>query len=299
MPGAEVGLGEGLDGAGQVAEGDAAVDDQPLDLVEDREVAGVGRVEPEALARHHGVDRQRAVAHRLLHQVDLHRRGVGAQQHRLGLADVEVHGVVHAAGRVGRRHVERLEVVPVRLGLGALGDGEAHADEDVLELVPGLGHQVEVATRRAARHLVGDDLGQVEAVRPQRRGPLGLGQLGRGGPPAGPRARPRTSLQPASGLLARLGVEPAQGRGGPGSARSACRVLGLHLGQGVGRRARPRWPARRRRRSPRCRAPRCQSPCRVVRSVADRDATSAAGDRPAPGVAGTPRSRPPRRPRPR
>ena len=74
---------------------------------------------------------------RLFHQVDLHRRGVGAQQHRLGLAQVEVEGVVHAAGRVGRWDVEGLEVVPVGLGLGALGHREAHADEDVLELVPG------------------------------------------------------------------------------------------------------------------------------------------------------------------
>ena len=56
---AEVGLGEGLDRAGEVAEGDVAVDHQPLDLVEHRQVAGVGGVEAEALARHDGVDRQR------------------------------------------------------------------------------------------------------------------------------------------------------------------------------------------------------------------------------------------------
>ena len=47
----EVGLGERLDGAGQVAEGDAPVDDQALDLVEDRQVAGVGGVLAVAPAR--------------------------------------------------------------------------------------------------------------------------------------------------------------------------------------------------------------------------------------------------------
>ena len=50
MPGAEVGLGESLYRPGQVTEGDAPVDHQALDLVEHREVPGVGRVQPEALA---------------------------------------------------------------------------------------------------------------------------------------------------------------------------------------------------------------------------------------------------------
>ena len=48
---AEVGLGERVDGAGEVGEGDAPVDDQPLDLVEHREVGGVGRVLAEHPAR--------------------------------------------------------------------------------------------------------------------------------------------------------------------------------------------------------------------------------------------------------
>ena len=65
-----------------------------------------------------------------------------------------------AARRVVRRHVERLEVVPVGLDLGALGHGEAEPDEDVLEALPGLGHEVEVApTGRWAS----SDLGEVES----------------------------------------------------------------------------------------------------------------------------------------
>ena len=149
---------------------------------------------------------------RLLHQVDLHRRGVGAQQHRLGLAEVEVEGVVHAARRVGRGDVERLEVVPVGLGLGALGHREAHADEDVLELGPGLGHEVQVAPGRRGAHLG-----------------RGSPRSGRGGRPAARRrARPRPArpggsasrrleagpdlVELAAGLLARLGLEPPSAR---------------------------------------------------------------------------------------
>ena len=57
---AEVGGGERLEGAGQVGEGDAPVDDQALDLVEHRHVAGVGGVAPVHPARHDRVDRRLA-----------------------------------------------------------------------------------------------------------------------------------------------------------------------------------------------------------------------------------------------
>ena len=262
-------------------------------------MAGVGGVAPEALARHDGVDRQRVVAHGLLHQVDLHRRGVRAQQHRLGLPEVEVHGVVHAAGRMGRRHVERLEVVPVRLGLGALGHGEAHADEDVLELGPGLGDEVQVPAGRRRAHLVRDDLGQVEPVGPERLGPLGLGQLGAA------RRQQRLELrlrlvEAAAGLLAGLGIEAAQGAVGPGQRASACPGTRSRPGPGPRSTPRPRWPARRRRRCRRCRGPRCRVAMSSVMPV-----TGRAVRRPRcyvarhrrPGVGGTPRSRPRRRPR--
>ena len=63
MSGPKYAVGEGLDGPGQIGEADAAVDHQPLDLVERRDVAGVGRVAAIALARHHRVDGQRRVAH--------------------------------------------------------------------------------------------------------------------------------------------------------------------------------------------------------------------------------------------
>jgi hypothetical protein len=60
---------ERLDGAGQVGEGDAAVDDESLDLMEDGHVRGVGRVAPEHTAGHHDVERRGL----LLHHANLHR----------------------------------------------------------------------------------------------------------------------------------------------------------------------------------------------------------------------------------
>ena len=105
------------------AERDAAVDREPLDLVEHRQVGGVGRVAPERPPGHDDVDRRRL----RLHHPDLHRRRVRAQHHAAGLAEVDVERVLHRAGRVAGREVERLEVVPVGLDLGALGHGVARA----------------------------------------------------------------------------------------------------------------------------------------------------------------------------
>ena len=67
-----------------------------------------------------------------LHRADLHRRGVRAQHDVVG--DVERVGAV--ARRVRRAVVERVEVVVDGLDLGALDDGEAEAEEDVLDLAP-------------------------------------------------------------------------------------------------------------------------------------------------------------------
>ena len=202
---------------GQVGEGDAPVDHQALDLVEHGEVAGVGGVAPVAAPGHDGVDRQRAVEHGLLHQVDLHRRGVGAQQRRLGLAQVEVEGVPHAPGRMGRRDVEGAEVVPVGLDLGTLGHLEPHADEHVLERVTGLGHQVEVAPGGGPGDGAGHVLGQVEP----RRGQLGRAARRTGSRPGAPRAAPR----PRSGPRAAGGRAPCAPRGpstrAPGTPRPA------------------------------------------------------------------------------
>ena len=67
----EVGPGERLDGAREIAEGDPAIDDQALDLMERVEMTGVRRVAAKAPSGHHRVNRQRTVRHRLFHEVDL------------------------------------------------------------------------------------------------------------------------------------------------------------------------------------------------------------------------------------
>src|SRR5262245_31960836 len=154
---AEEGLRELVDRAGEVGERDAAVDDEALDLVEHREVGGVGRVLPEHPARHDGVDRRRLRRH----DPHLHRRGVGAQHRRAGCAELDVERVVHVASRVVGWEVEGAEVVPVRLDLGPLGNSEPETDEDVLESFHGLGHKVEVAELPLPRW---DDLGEIEAL---------------------------------------------------------------------------------------------------------------------------------------
>ena len=80
----------------------------------------------------------------LLHHAHLDGRGLRAQ------ADLrpDPEGVRLGLGRMVVGRVERREVVVLELDLGPLGDAEAEADEDVLDLALDLRQQV----RRAARH---------------------------------------------------------------------------------------------------------------------------------------------------
>ena len=171
-PGPEERLGERLDRAGEVGEGDVAVDDEPFDLVEHGHVGGVGRVAPEAATRDDDVQR------RLLgeHGADLDRRRVGAQHGAalLGAGVVDEEGVPVAARRVVLAHVEGAEVVPVGLHLGALGNLEAEADEHVLEPFPRLGDEVGVTTARP-----GGELREVEPLGLDPAGDLGAGEVSR------------------------------------------------------------------------------------------------------------------------
>ena len=127
-----------------------------------------------------------------------------------------------AAGRVGRRHVEGLEVVPVGLDLGPFGDLEAEADEHVLEPLGGLGDEVGVAAPGS-----GQRLGQVEA--------LGR-QLQRGGRSAASSARRASraactstmaSLTARPAVASLLGRERAQAGLGPGQRPPLAEHLGL------------------------------------------------------------------------
>src|SRR5689334_17986856 len=74
---------------------------------------------------------------------------------------------------MGEGVVQRVEVVVDRLHLGTLGDVEAQADEHILDLAAGAGHQVQAADR-------GQRVGgqrDVDAVLGQARLQLGGGQL--------------------------------------------------------------------------------------------------------------------------
>ena len=75
---AEERLRERVDRAGEVRHRDATIDDETLDLMEDRHVRRVGRVAAEHTAGHDHVDRRLD----RLHHPDLHGRRVRAQQHR-------------------------------------------------------------------------------------------------------------------------------------------------------------------------------------------------------------------------
>ena len=125
-----------------------------------------------------------------LHHAHLHRRGVRAQQHLFGLAQLHVERVLHGAGRVAGREVERLEVVPVGLDLGALGHLVAQADEHVFELAPDACDRMEVAAAVAA-----PAGGEIEPIVHERRGARVGARARRGAARPLPRARrgPRRS----------------------------------------------------------------------------------------------------------
>ena len=68
----------------------------------------------------------------LEHRADLHRRGLRAQ-HQTGVDRVEEEGVLHLPRRVVGAEVEGIEVEPLALELGPVGDLPTHADEGVDE----------------------------------------------------------------------------------------------------------------------------------------------------------------------
>ena len=111
----------------QVAHGDALIDDKPLDLMEDGGVGGI-----DGIAAVHAAGRDDADGRlSLLHGADLHRGGLGAQQHLIG----DIKGILRIPGGVVRRQVERFKVVVIQLDLRAGDDIKAHAEEDLLDLI--------------------------------------------------------------------------------------------------------------------------------------------------------------------
>ena len=220
--------GELLERALEVAEREAAVDGEALDLLEHRRVRRVERVAPVDAARADHVDGRRLrsiVAH-------LHRRGVRAQADARGDPErvrVGLRGMV-----VGR--VERREVVVVELDLGALGDAIADARRRCPR------SRAATCDSRCA-HAARDDVARqrdVDGVLAQAPLQLRRPRAAR----AARRAAPRAPAAHAVQRLRRAGRAPraaaTRGRAARPSARSSGRAR---------RRARPRArrPSRRAR----------------------------------------------------
>ena len=140
-----------------------------------------------------------------LHRPDLHRRGVGPEQHALApLVGAEIEGVVHLARRVLRRDIERREIVEVVLDVGPFDDAEAHVGENRDQLIQHLADRVNGAVR-------------LRAGRQRDIHPRGRKALVQGGAFHCRAARVEGIGEPAldlvelgAGLLARVDIEPAE-----------------------------------------------------------------------------------------
>ena len=125
----------------QIREADVLTDPEALDLMEHRRVRGVG-VDPVRATRGNHLDG------RLVHPgiPDLHRARVGPQEQ----SAFDVESVVHRARRVVLRLVQRREVVPVGLDLGAVGHVETDGGKDLLDALPRPGNRMDAAPRPRA-----------------------------------------------------------------------------------------------------------------------------------------------------
>jgi hypothetical protein len=156
-----------------VRERDPLVHGQRLDLVEHGRVPWVRRFLSEHPTGGDDEDRRPLP----LHGSDLHRRRLGAQEQIRVARDIEEDGVPLGSGRMVRRDVEGVEVVPLRLHLGALDDPEAHPGEDVHHPIQGDRQGVEGSGPRSPARQ-----GDVHPVRQEQvRHPAGL----QGGAPIG------------------------------------------------------------------------------------------------------------------
>ena len=162
--GPEVCSGKRLNHSGKITKGDAPVDDESFDLMEYRQVAGIGGVEPVAATGDGSVNRQGVICYRCLKQVNLHGRGVRTHQYGLWVSEIEIHRVVHIASRMAGRQVQGFEVVPVSFNFRAFFDTEAHRHEYFLEAGTGLRHHVSMATSRGKRNLAGHHFSQIKSI---------------------------------------------------------------------------------------------------------------------------------------
>ncbi len=111
----------------EIGKGNALVDRQALDLVEDRAVGCIDLIGAVDTAGCDHADRDASP----LHLVDLNAGGLRAKQH----VAIDVERILLVLCRVVRRDVQGFEVVVVLLDLRSVDDFIPHADEDVLDLL--------------------------------------------------------------------------------------------------------------------------------------------------------------------
>ena len=197
--------------------GQALVDRQALHLVEDRGVGLVELVGPEDLAGAGDVERRLGGEH----GAGLHRGGVGAQ-HEVGRrarltahrGAIDIEGVLHLPRRMIGVEVEGVEVEPLVLELGALGDGPAHGDEKIGDLID---QDVERMPRAGGQTRRGD--GDIDGLGGQHAGSASASRtLRRSARALFKRARAAPRSLPAAGLSA-LSSARYRVRRGPGRRR--------------------------------------------------------------------------------
>ena len=162
-----------IEGALEVAHGDALVDHKTLDLVEHGRMSGVDLILAVDAARSEDADgRLHGV-----HHAHLHGRGLAAQMHLLVFGDIE--GVRPLADRVILGDVQPVKVVLGQLDLRTLRDGEAHADENVGDFVEhGVEHVLFSEAEFPARDRHVQRLGlELELLKPCGQGGLAPVQL--------------------------------------------------------------------------------------------------------------------------
>src|SRR5690606_19845765 len=143
--------------AAQVGEADFFTNPQTFDLMEHGRMGSVGVDTIDATGRDNTNLRHRRFVlvflDMRLHIANLHRAGVGAQQNVLlhgAVFGLQVKGVVHGAGRVLFRRVQRGEVVPVALDLWTVGNFETNGAEQLLDAIKTARDRMQAAARTPA-----------------------------------------------------------------------------------------------------------------------------------------------------